>query len=152
MDLLILDELGYVPASKVGSELLFDVISTAYERNSLVVTTNLPFENWSEVLGSERLTGATLDRLTHRCHILEAGGESYSLRDVKTRRTKSSSSGGHEPKQPTTPSEARPETPHSRASTNQNIATFFARPAPRFLTAVDNFGIRTATSAFNSPY
>ena len=66
LDLLILDELGYVPASKLGSELLFDVISTAYERLSVIVTTNLPFENWTEVLGSERLTGATLDRLTHR--------------------------------------------------------------------------------------
>ena len=91
LDLLILDELGYVPASKVGSELLFDVISTAYERNSVIVTTNLPFENWTEVLGSERLTGATLDRLTHRCHILEAGGESYRLRDAKSRQTKRSS-------------------------------------------------------------
>lgn len=86
LDLLILDELGYVPASKVGSELLFDVISTAYERNSLIVTTNLPFENWTEVLSSERLTGATLDRLTHRCHILEASGESYRLRDAKRRK------------------------------------------------------------------
>lgn len=91
LDLLILDELGYVPASKVGSELLFDVISTAYERMSLIVTTNLPFENWTEVLGSERLTGATLDRLTHRCHIIEAGGESYRLRDAKRRRSKRSS-------------------------------------------------------------
>ncbi len=91
LDLLILDELGYVPASKVGSELLFDVISTAYERHSVIVTTNLPFENWTEVLGSERLTGATLDRLTHRCHILEAAGESYRLRDAKTRQTKRSS-------------------------------------------------------------
>lgn len=63
LDLLILDELGYVPASKRGAELLFDIISTAYERTSLIVTTNLPFENWTEVLGSERLTGATLDRL-----------------------------------------------------------------------------------------
>ena len=84
-DLLILDELGYVPSSKLGSELLFDVISTAYERLSLIVTTNLPFENWTEVLGSERLTGATLDRLTHRCHILEASGESYRLKDAKRR-------------------------------------------------------------------
>ncbi len=65
LDLLVLDELGYVPASKVGAELLFDVISSAYERTSLIVTTNLPFESWTEVLGSERLTGATLDRLTH---------------------------------------------------------------------------------------
>ncbi len=57
LDLLILDELGYVPASKVGAELLFDVIGTAYERTSVIVTTNLPFEQWPEVLGSERLTG-----------------------------------------------------------------------------------------------
>jgi DNA replication protein DnaC len=92
LDLLILDELGYVPASKLGSELLFDVISAAYERLSLIVTTNLPFENWTEVLGSERLTGATLDRLTHRCHILEARGESYRLRDAKCRRRTTRSS------------------------------------------------------------
>lgn len=85
LDLLVLDELGYVPASKTGAELLFDVISTAYERTSVVVTTNLPFEQWTEVLGSERLVGATLDRLTHRCHILEASGESYRLRDAKRR-------------------------------------------------------------------
>lgn len=86
LNLLILDELGYVPASKAGAELLFDVIATAYERNSLIVTTNLPFENWTEVLGNERLTGATLDRLTHRCHILETKGESYRLQDAKRRR------------------------------------------------------------------
>jgi len=86
LDLLILDELGYVPASKVGAELLFDVIATAYERNSLIVTTNLPFENWTEVLGNERLTGAALDRLTHRCHILETKGQSYRLREAKKRR------------------------------------------------------------------
>jgi len=86
LDLLVLDELGYVPASKVGAELLFDVISTAYERSSVIVTTNLPFEEWKEVLGSERLTGATLDRLTHRCTIIETGRESYRLRDARRRR------------------------------------------------------------------
>ena len=86
LDLLILDELGYVPASKAGAELLFDVISTAYERTSVVVTTNLPFEQWPEVLLSERLTGAALDRLTHRCQILETGAESYRLKDAKRRR------------------------------------------------------------------
>lgn len=86
LDLLILDELGYVPASQVGAELLFDVISTAYERSSVVVTSNLPFEEWKEVLGSERLTGATLDRLTHRCTIVETGGESYRLREARRRR------------------------------------------------------------------
>ena len=87
LDLLILDELGYVPASKAGAELLFDVIANAYERYSVIVTTNLPFENWTEVLGNERLTGAALDRLTHRCHILETKGESYRLREAKKRRT-----------------------------------------------------------------
>ncbi len=65
---------------------LLDVIATAYERYSLIVTTNLPFENWTEVLGSERLTGAALDRLTHRCHVLETKGESYRLQDAKRRR------------------------------------------------------------------
>jgi DNA replication protein DnaC len=85
-DLLVLDELGYVPASKLGAELLFDVISTAYERSSVIVTTNLPFEEWKEVLGSERLTGATLDRLTHRCTIVETGKESYRLREARKRR------------------------------------------------------------------
>jgi DNA replication protein DnaC len=86
LDLLVLDELGYVPASKLGAELLFDVISVAYERTSLIVTTNLPFERWTEVLGCERLTGAALDRLTHRCHIIECNGESYRLKDAKRRR------------------------------------------------------------------
>jgi DNA replication protein DnaC len=89
LDLLILDELGYVPASKLGSELLFDVISAAYERTSIIVTTNLPFEQWTEVLGSQRLTGAVLDRLTHHCHILEATGESYRLKDARKRSSRS---------------------------------------------------------------
>lgn len=85
-DLLVLDELGYVPFSKSGGEVLFEVVSRAYERTSLIVTTNLPFESWPEVLGSERLTGALLDRLTHRVQILEANGESYRLRESKKRR------------------------------------------------------------------
>jgi DNA replication protein DnaC len=84
-DLLILDELGYVPFTKAGAELLFEVVSRAYERQSLIVTTNLPFEQWAEVCGSERLTGAMLDRLTHRVHIIEANGESYRLRDSQRR-------------------------------------------------------------------
>ena len=86
VDLLILDEFGYVPASKAGAELLFDVLATAYERSSVLLTTNLPFEHWTEVLGNERLTGAALDRLTHRCHIVETTGESYRLQDAKRRR------------------------------------------------------------------
>jgi DNA replication protein DnaC len=86
LDLLILDELGYVPASKAGAELLFDVIASAYERQSVVLTTNLGFEHWTEVLGNERLTGAALDRLTHRATIIEMTGESYRLQDAKRRR------------------------------------------------------------------
>ena len=86
LDLLVLDEFGYVPASKAGAELLFDVIATAYERSSIVLTTNLGFEQWTEILGPERLTGAALDRLTHRCVIVETTGESYRLHDAKRRR------------------------------------------------------------------
>ena len=90
LDLLVLDELGYVPCSKAGAELLFEVVSRAYERTSLIVTTNLPFESWTEIMGSERLTGALLDRLTHRIHILEANGESYRLKESKQRLKKHS--------------------------------------------------------------
>jgi DNA replication protein DnaC len=87
-DLIVLDELGYVPFSKAGAELLFEVVNRSYERLSLIVTTNLPFEQWTEVMGSERLTGALLDRLTHRVHIIEANGESYRLQDARKRRKK----------------------------------------------------------------
>ncbi len=96
-ELLLPDELGYVPFSKPGSELLFEVVSRAYERTSLIVTTNLPFENWPEVCGSERLTGAMLDRLTHRVHILEANGESYRLRQSKRRLRRQAKPDGQEP-------------------------------------------------------
>jgi DNA replication protein DnaC len=85
LDLLILDELGYVPFSKTGAELLFEVVSRAYEQQSLMVTSNLPFEEWNEVFGSERLTGALLDRITHRCHIIEANDDSYRLEQAKKR-------------------------------------------------------------------
>ena len=80
LNLLIIDELGFVPLSRTGTELLFDVFSQRYERGSILVTTNLPFDEWTEVFGSERLTGALLDRLTHHVHILEMNGESYRLK------------------------------------------------------------------------
>ncbi len=83
--LLIIDELGFVPLSKTGAELLFEVFSQCYERGSTLVTTNLPFDEWTEVFGSERLTGALLDRLTHHVHILEMNGESYRLKRSKKR-------------------------------------------------------------------
>ena len=78
-DLLIVDELGYVPLSKTGAELLFEVFSQRYEQGSTLVTSNLPFNEWTEVFGSERLTDALLDRLTHHVHILEMNGESFRL-------------------------------------------------------------------------
>ena len=84
--LLIIDELGFVPLSKTGAELLFELISQRYERGSTLVTSNLPFAEWTEVLGSERLTGALLDRLTHHVHILEMNGESYRLKTSKQKR------------------------------------------------------------------
>ena len=85
-DLLIIDELGFVPLSKTGAELLFEVISQRYERGSIIITSNLPFDEWTEVFGSERLTGAILDRLTHHVHILEMNGESFRLRESRKAR------------------------------------------------------------------
>ena len=84
--LLIIDELGYVPLSQTGAELLFEVFSQRYERGSTVVTSNLPFDEWTSVFGSERLTGALLDRLTHHVHILEMNGDSYRLKQSKGRK------------------------------------------------------------------
>lgn len=87
--LLIIDELGYVPLSQTGAELLFEVFSQRYERGSTIVTSNLPFDEWTSVFGSERLTGALLDRLTHHVHILEMNGESYRLAHSKRRARRS---------------------------------------------------------------
>jgi len=78
--LLIVDELGYVPLSPTGAELLFETFSQRYERGSTIITSNLPFEDWTSVLGSERLTGALLDRLTHHVSILTMNGDSYRLK------------------------------------------------------------------------
>ena len=84
--LLIVDELGYVPLSQTGAELLFEIFSQRHERGSTIVTSNLPFEEWTSVFGNQRLTGALLDRLTHHVHILELNGESYRLKQSKARR------------------------------------------------------------------
>jgi DNA replication protein DnaC len=88
VDLLIVDELGYVPFTAVGSELLFEVMSRRYEQGSTLVTSNLPFDEWTSVFGSERLTGALLDRLTHHVHILEMNGDSYRLASSQKRARK----------------------------------------------------------------
>ena len=86
--LLIVDELGYVPLSPTGAELLFETFSQRYERGSTLVTSNLPFEDWTSVLGSERLTGALLDRLTHHVSILSLNGDSYRLKSSRNRRSR----------------------------------------------------------------
>jgi len=86
--LLIVDELGFVPLSRSGAELLFEVLSQRYERSATVITSNLPFNEWTEILGSERLTGALLDRLTHHVHILEMNGPSYRLQHSQLEQSK----------------------------------------------------------------
>jgi DNA replication protein DnaC len=86
-ELLIIDELGFVPLSKTGAELLFELISQRYERGATLITSNLPFDEWTETFGSERLTGALLDRLTHHVTILEMNGDSYRLAQSRKRKT-----------------------------------------------------------------
>ena len=86
VSLLIVDELGYVPLSQTGSELQFDVFSRRYENGATIVTSNLPFQEWTSVFASELLTGALLDRITHHAHVLEMNGESYRLRQSRSRR------------------------------------------------------------------
>jgi DNA replication protein DnaC len=83
--LLIIDELGIVPLSKSGAELLFELFGQRDERGSTLVTSNLPFSERTEILGSDRLTSALLDRFTHHVHILEMNGESYRLAQSERR-------------------------------------------------------------------
>ena len=91
LDLLILDEVGFVPFSKTGAELLFGVLTERYERGSVLVTTNLDFASWTEIFGDARLTAALLDRLTHRCHILEFQGDSYRFKESLRRKERAHS-------------------------------------------------------------
>jgi DNA replication protein DnaC len=88
--LLIIDELGFVPLSKTGAELLFEMISQRYERGATLITSNLPFDQWTETFGSERLTGALLDRLTHHVNILDMNGDSYRLAQSRAQKANAS--------------------------------------------------------------
>ncbi|GAC43996.1 IS21-like element helper ATPase IstB, partial [Paenibacillus popilliae] len=85
MDVFILDEVGYVPFNQTGSELLFNVIADCYERQSVIVTSNLEFGQWTSVFGDNKLTAALVDRLVHHAHILSFTGESFRLKQAMDR-------------------------------------------------------------------
>lgn len=111
LDLLILDELGYLPIDKEGANLLFQALSERYEKGSTIITSNLAFSDWGEVFPNERAAGALIDRLTHHCHIIEMYGDSFRFKDGLSKREKSKESGQEqkESKKEEPPNEENPE-------------------------------------------
>lgn len=88
-DLVVVDELGYIPFNRRSAELLFQLFSSRYERGSMIITTNLEFPEWNQIFGDEKMTAALLDRITHNAHILITNGESYRLKHTLKRRRES---------------------------------------------------------------
>ena len=139
LSLLIIDELGFVPLSRTGAELLFEVFSQHYERGSILVTTNLPFDEWTEAFGSERLTGALLDRLTHHVHILEMNGYNYRLRRSRDNVVSYYSCNVA-------------TLPDSLPSVIMSVVHDSAAPVAQFLGAIDNRTAKTAQQGTQGAY
>ena len=137
-----------MPLSQTGAELLFEVFSQRYERGSTVVTSNLPFDEWTSVFGSERLTGALLDRLTHHVHILQMNGDSYRLNQSKRRLTPFQLGHAGGSSQPSLmPDEKAP----SSGPSCQLIDVFLLRRPMHFCSGVDNRAIAGPGVKFVKP-
>jgi len=121
VDLLIVDELGYLSFSRAGAELLFQVFADRYERGSILITTNLPFGEWGQIFQGERMTAALLDRLTHRCHIFEMNGPSYRFKEsTQKQKTKAKPAAPNTPKAPAPASRAKAKAKTKTKSTSKS--------------------------------